>query len=525
MYSKFWYLIIVGWVSFVSSNGALCQEAAAIARSFHQANAASIVEDFITFLRIPNDAINLEDMMRNALFIEDYIEQRGFKSEIILAGGAPYIFAERKGSSESKTILIYAHFDGQPVVPEQWSSPPYEPTFWTALPNEPGAQIISTNQPKINPEWRLVARSAGDDKAPVIALMSAIDALYNSGVMPDITIKLFLDGEEERGSPTLNTVLGRLSKKMDTDLMLFCDGPMHQSGRRQIVLGVRGSMTIDLKTFGPNRPLHSGHYGNWAPNPSETLMRVLLSLKNDSGEVILEGFNENVTPISSSEIAAINQIPAIEADLKRDLGLGANELLGERLEHAIMRPAIVVKGFDGGGVGARARNVIEPSAEASLNVRLVPDQQPHEVERLLEEHFKKIGMNVSAYPPSSNQPREKHLQMVVRRGGYRAFRTDINSEMVKKIKNILDRLDDEQTLITPTMGGSLPIYLFEDALKAPIMILPIANFDNNQHGRDENLRLKNLFDAIEMYAEVLVGISGNYSTRLGVDEETNKSGN
>ena len=359
----------------------------------------------------------------------------------------------------------------------------------------------------LDPDWRIVARSAGDDKAPVIALMAAIDALTSAGSMPDITIKLFLDGEEERGSPTLAGVLAKVSDDLSADIMLFCDGPMHQSGRRQLVLGVRGSMTVDLTTYGPNRPLHSGHYGNWASNPNETLMRLLLSLKDDSGRVTVEGYLDDVRPISKQEIEAVAAMPSVDAAVKQDLGLSESEVPGERLENAIMRPAIVVRGLSGGGVGSEARNIIEPSADASLNLRLVPGQKPDALFSALKAHFEGMGMSVSEGEPMQGTAREKHLKMVARPGGYRAFRTSIETPVVAELKAILDRLGAQETLITPTMGGSLPIYLFEDNLDAPIVILPVANHDNNQHGRDENLRLANLFCAIEMYAEVLTGLA------------------
>ena len=272
-------LVLLG----MGASGAVAQSPAEIARQHHQATATAIVADFREFLSIPNVASNVSDMNDNAAFIQDYIASRGFTSKVVSAGGAPYVVAERPGSDDAPTVLVYAHFDGQPVIPSQWSSPPFEPTLWTDNPLKAEAKILSWDQEAFDPSWRVVARSAGDDKAPVIALMAAIDALVAAGKMPDVTVKLILDGEEERGSPTLAGVLEQVADDLVADVMLFCDGPMHQSGRRQLVLGVRGSMTVDLTTFGPNRPLHSGHYGNWAPNPNEILMRLLLSLKDDRG--------------------------------------------------------------------------------------------------------------------------------------------------------------------------------------------------------------------------------------------------
>lgn len=483
------------------------QQASAIAQQHTQANTGQILEDFRALLSMPNVASNVDDMRVNAQWIQAYIGRRGFDSRLVSAGGAPYVIAERLGSQGVPTVLIYAHYDGQPVIPEQWASPPFEPTLWTGIPGTPDARVLPFEQTQYDPEWRLAARSAGDDKGPVIALMAAIDALVAAKAMPDINIKLILDGEEERGSPTLGGVLEQVADELGADVLLFCDGPMHQSRRRQLTLGVRGSMTVDLKTFGPARPLHSGHYGNWAPNPNEILMRALLSLKDAQGRVIVPGFVEDATPISDAERAAIAAMPAIDLGLRKELGISQSELPEERIEMATMRPAIVVKGLEGGGVGDKSRNIIEPEATASLNIRLVPGQQPERVLAQLDAHFSSQGMRVSDAPPAAGQARERHLQMTVREGAYRAFRTRIDEPMVARLQGIMDRLGGEPTLLTPTMGGSLPIYRFEDTLDMPIVILPIANHDNNQHGRDENLRLQNLFDAIDIYAEILTGLA------------------
>jgi acetylornithine deacetylase/succinyl-diaminopimelate desuccinylase-like protein len=489
--------------------GAAAQQGAGIAREFHRQQAPAIIADFAEFLRLPNVASNLEDMAANARFIQAYIAKRGFTSRIVSGGGAPYVIAERPGSPGAPTVLIYAHYDGQPVVPESWVSPPFEPTLWSALPGTAGAQRLDLEQTEYNPEWRLTARAAGDDKAPVIALMAAIDALTGAGAMPDVGIKLFLDGEEERGSPTLGRILEQVGDELDADVLLFCDGPMHQSRRRQLTLGVRGSMTIDLTTFGPNRPLHSGHYGNWAPNPNEIMMRLLLSMKDAQGRPRIEGFMEDVTPVSPSERAAVAAMPRIDEGLMAELGLSSSEVSGERVEEAILRPAIVVRGLYGGAVADRARNIIEPDAQASINVRLVPGQTPEVVVQQFRAHFEAQGMIVSESEPPPGATREKHLRLTVRPGGYRAFRTPVDAPVVARLKRIMDRLPGPETLITPTMGGSLPIYRFEDTLDMPIVILPIANHDNNQHGRNENLRLQNLFDAIELYAEILVGLEAS----------------
>jgi len=473
---------------------------------FRQANEHQILDDFRSLLKMPNVAKNTEDMMVNANWITSYIGKRGFNSEIVTAGGAPYIIAEKQVPDAKKTILIYAHFDGQPVEPENWASSPFEPTLRDGTIESGGKTVVwpEKNQ-KFNPNWRIFARSAGDDKAPIIALMAALDALNAAGIQPSVNIKLILDGEEEAGSPSLERILKENSNKLDADLMLFCDGPMHQSRQRQLVFGVRGAMTVDLTTYGPIRPLHSGHYGNWAPNPTDRLMALLVSMKDESGRIIVPNYHDEVIPVTAAETAAIAALPNIGETLAEELALGAVEGGGKRLEELILEPAIIVKGFQAGGVGEQSRNIIMPSAAASLNLRLVKGQTPEGVRKSLINYFVDNGFHiVNADPtPEILKAHKKVLKVDWRPGAYGAFKSDLNSTESRNLISILNSMDGKQTLLTPTMGGSLPIYLFEQELDMPIILLPIANHDNNQHGRNENLRLQNLWDAIDIYAAVL----------------------
>ncbi len=496
---------IASGLAIALSVGAACADDGI--RQFRSDNELQILSDFRDFLSLPNVASSTPDMMANAAWIERYIAQRGFTSQVITEGGAPYVIAERRAPGASQTILIYAHFDGQPVEPKNWASPPFEPTLRDGLVEKSGKVIDWNGLTAVDPEWRLFARSAGDDKAPVIALMAALDALAAKGQAPSVNIKLILDGEEEAGSPTLDKILERHGDKLAADLMLFCDGPMHQSRQRQLVFGVRGTMTADLTAYGPARPLHSGHYGGWAPNPSEQLMRLLVSMKDDEGRITIPGYLDDVRPVTAAEQQAVDALPDTDTALKADLMLSSTEGGGKRVEEIVMGPSIIVKGFEGGGVGGQSRNTIMPSATASINFRLAPGQTPDRVAALMNRFFADQGFDVHTRQPTNEERASgKALYADWRPGGYRAYRSDLGSEEAKKLVTILNGIDNTQTLLTPTMGGSLPIYLFEDTFPdMPIMILPIANHDNNQHGRNENMRIQNLWDAIDIYAAVLLG--------------------
>ncbi|MCJ9428777.1 M20/M25/M40 family metallo-hydrolase [Kordiimonas sp. A6E486] len=474
-------------------------------RSYRAAHEAQIMADFRALLSMRNIATNHQDMLTNAAWITDYLGKRGFTSETVSAGGAPYILAERKAAGATKTILIYAHYDGQPVVPKDWISPPYTPSLRDGLVEEGGKAVAWPKDGHFKPEWRLFARASGDDKAPIITLMAAIDALQATKQGISVNIKLILDGEEEQGSPSLPGILKKYGDRLSTDLMLFCDGPMHQSGRRMLVFGARGDMGVDITTYGALRPLHSGHYGNWAPNPADRLMRLLTAMKNADGHVIVPGYSDSVIPISPAEEKAVEALPDMGAKLQKELALGSVDGGGERLAALIMKPAIVVRGMKSGEIGAKARNVIPTTATASLDLRLVPNQTPESAKTSLTAFFKAQGYFLTEKDPSPAvlSAHAKVLKVDWKEGAYPAFRSRLDSPSALKLKAILDGINGDQTLMAPTMGGSLPIYLFKDVVKAPIVLLPIANHDDNQHGRNENVRIANLWNAIDTYAAVL----------------------
>ncbi len=468
-----------------------------------------IINDFRDLLALPNVANNIDDMHKNADWIEAYLAKRQFTTQRLVAGNAPYIFAERKTPNADKTILIYAHFDGQPVNESLWDTSPWQPTIRDNLTELGGKSLPWPKTTRdINPDWRIFGRSAGDDKAPVIALMAALDALEQAGIQPRVNIKLILDGEEERGSPTLDKIVSKYGKLLDTDLMLICDGPMHQSGKRQLVFGVRGARGLNLTTYGAQRPLHSGHYGNWSPNAAEQMAELLATLHHDDGTIAVKGIKDVIRPITKAERKAIDNLPVIDDMLKQNLTIADTRLKNTRIEEAIMQPAIVITGIQVGTTGKKARNVLLPKADASINFRLVPNQTVENLNQHMADHFKQLGYTLVADDPTPEQltSHNKLLKMQWHKGGYRAFRSALDSDMALKLSDILTTLNGEAPLMTPTMGGSLPIYLFEEAIDAPIIILPVANFDNNQHGPNENLKIDNLWQAVDLYAAVLVGL-------------------
>lgn len=466
---------------------------------------ARIIGDFVEFLSIPNVAVSLEDMERNADHITGLLASRGFSTQRLRAGGSPYVYAELKTPGATETILIYAHFDGQPVQTENWAHPPFEPTLLDA-PLQSGGRPVNIDEVdgRFGTDWRLYARSAGDDKMPIVALVHSLDALAANGIDLSVNLKLLLDGEEERGSPTVGRLIDEHRDLLDADLLLFCDGPMHQSRRTQLVFGVRGDTTVDVTTYGASRPLHSGHYGNWAPNPVMRLAHLLTSMRDESGRILIDGYYDDVLPLGELEQAAIASMPDTEEALQDELSVNTPEGDAARLEELIMLPALNVRGFVAGGVGEQGRNIVLSNATVSLDLRLVPNQTPTRVRELLEAHLIRQGFHIVHEEPSLETLRshKRVARLEWDESGYPAHRTALDNPASLRMTRLM-RLVSPDLIVTPAMGGSLPLHEFGNRLSAPIIILPLANHDNNQHAENENIRLQNIWDAIAIYAAVL----------------------
>lgn len=493
-------------LTFVFYPTAWAGEAANVARDWRVAHEQQIIDGFVELLSIPNVASDEANIRRNADYLVDLLEPRGFEARLLeVPGSPPAVYAERATPGADRTVLIYVHYDGQPADPADWASHPWQPVL-RDVPVEQGGEVIPMTAP-FDPESRLFARSAGDDKAPIAALTAALDALDAAGVPLSVNLKLFLEGEEEAGSPHLREMLSAHRDLLGADLWLFCDGPVHQSRRLQLSHGVRGSFGFGLTVYGANRPLHSGHYGNWAPNPIVRLMELIATMRDGEGKVLVAGFHDQVVPPTETELAAVAAAPEVDAQLVRELGIGAPET-DERLELALLRPAMNLRGIRSGEVGAAARNSIETQATASIGLRLVPAQTPEHLRESIERHVRGQGYHVVYAEPTAEErgAYDRIARLDWSEAGYPAYRAPMDLPIAQDVAKVVDELADGTLIRLPTMGGSLPLYIVHEEIGAPILILPIANHDNNQHGANENLRLQNLWDAIEIYAEVLTNL-------------------
>jgi acetylornithine deacetylase/succinyl-diaminopimelate desuccinylase-like protein len=481
-------------------------EAGDAARAWRLQHEQQIIDGFVELLAIPNLASDTVNIRRNAEHIVGLLTKRGFAARLLeVQGSPPAVFAERNTAGTDRTLLVYVHYDGQPASAEGWASDPWTPVLRNR-PVEQGGEVVPMQAP-FDPESRIFARSASDDKAPIAALLAAIDALDAAGIPPTVNLKLFFEGEEEAGSPNLAAMLAKHRDLLGADLWLFCDGPLHQSRRPLLSYGVRGSYGFGLTVYGPNRPLHSGHYGNWAPNPIMLLMELLQSMRDPEGNILVAGYGDEIIAPSISELEAISQAPDIGPELAAELGFGQPET-SERLELALLRPALNVRGMHSGDVGAAARNAIQTSATASVDLRLVPAQTPDHLRAAIEQHIRAQGYHIVHSAPTAGEraAHDRIAELDWDTAGYPAYRAPMDSPIAREVAAIVEAWSDDALIRLPSMGGSLPLYIIDREIGAPIVTLPIANHDNNQHGNNENIRLQNLWDAIEIYAEVITGL-------------------
>jgi acetylornithine deacetylase/succinyl-diaminopimelate desuccinylase-like protein len=483
-------------------------------REYRQQHEVEIVRDFASLLSIPNVASDPANIQANADFISRALERRGFQTRLLsVPGGPPAVYGELVSPGAQHTVLWYVHYDGQPVDKSQWATDPWVPVVRDGLVESGGKVVpIESLGAPINPEWRIYARSSSDDKAPIQALLTAIDALHSAKAPIAVNLKVFFEGEEEAGSPHLETIFRENASLLKGDVWVLSDGPVHQTRKMQLFFGARGTTDLEITVYGPSRVLHSGHYGNWAPNPAAVLIDLLAKMRDATSHILIPGYYDDVRPLTSTERQAIMQMPDVDAQLKQELALAWTESPGSKLPAAISLPALNIRGIESGHVENKAQNAVPTTAKASIDFRLVPDQTPESVKRKVEQFITAQGFFIVRQEPDVETRRQhpRVIKLTWGAGGYKAYRTAMDNPAVRPAIRAIEQTLGGPVIKVPMLGGSVPMYLFNDVLKTPVFGLPIANHDNNQHGANENLRLQNLWDGIEVYAVVLAGAEANW---------------
>lgn len=484
-------------------------QVAADIREYRRAHEHQIISELTELISIPNTAIDEPNIQRNASKLVAMLERRGFQTQLLpIAGRGPVVFGSLVAPRAKRTVIFYCHYDGQPAEASGWKdTKPFEAALRTAS-IEAGGELIPFPDASTayQDDWRIYARSAADDKSPIVAILAALDALRARNIPLGANLKLVLEGEEEVGSPHLEETLMAHRDLLGGDLVISADGPAHQSGRPLVDFGNRGVVSVKVTLYGPLRPLHSGHYGNWAPNPAMRLAQLLATMKDGNGHVLIDGFYDDVAALGADERQALRDAPAYDAQLLKEFGLAQPDGGGRSLVELIAEPSLNIDGITSGWSGEQAKTIIPDQAVASLDMRLVKNIQPEkQVERLIA-HVRKQGYTVFDREPTLDERlRFPRIARVDHDRGYPAAGAAMNLPVSRALVQVVDAAAGEAAVRMPPMGGSVPMYLFED-LHLPVIGVPIVNFDDNQHSPNENLRLGHFWRGMEIYGAILADL-------------------
>ncbi len=498
--------------SALGQNATSPQDAVKAVREYRQANEDRIMRELREFLAIPNIASDTANIQKNAEHLRGMLEARGIETHLLsIEGRGPVVFGKLEVPNAKRTVIFYAHYDGQPVDPAVWTDhAPFEPILYDGLIDAGGRRIpfpANSETPHYRDDWRIYARSSSDDKSPIVALLAALDALNEKKIPLAVNLKVIFEGEEEAGSPNLEKTLISHRNLLTGDLLLTIDGNIHPSGRQMISFGNRGDIGVRVTVYGATRALHSGHYGNWAPNAAMELAQLLASMKDENGRVKIPGYYDDVTPLSGAERKAVDAMPFIDPDLEKELGIAKPEGNGKKLAELLLEPSLNVRGIKSAYVGDQATNIVPEKAEASLDARLVKGEVPEEKFRQIRGFIEKQGFYVIDHDPTIEERRtHAKIAKVLYEGGYRASRTAMDLPASRAVIDVVQQATGGTTVLSPGLGGSVPMYIFED-LGLTYIGVPIVNYDNHQHSSDENLRVGHFWNGMEIIGALLAGLN------------------
>ena len=467
------------------------------------------MDEFVEFLSYPNDSSFSEDIYNLIEWTKNKFKSLDFLMTELETSSIPLLLAEKKIHDDLKTILIYLHLDGQPVDITRWNQEDaFKPVF---KKNEKGIfieddwnKIASYNYSELDDkDIRIFARSSSDAKGPVMMLIQALKFMKLKNIDQEFNIKLIMDFEEEIGSPSLPSAVEVHKEKLESDALLIFDGPQHASGLPTLNFGNRGISSITLKTYGPIVPQHSGHFGNYAPNPVFRMSNILSSMKDENGIVKIKGYYDGIN-ITDEVKEYLDAVPDNEDEMKDKMEFKTPESVGNSYQEAIQYPSLNVRGIRSGWVGSEVRTIVPSECIAEIDVRLVIETDGYKLHDLIKKHIESLGYIVTDKEPSKEM-RLKYDKIVRfnSRVSYPAFRTDINSDLGIWLKDVMVKTFGKEPVLKRTSGGSVPISPFVNTLNIPAVGVPTVNKDNNQHSPNENIKITNYIKGIETFIGIL----------------------
>ncbi|MCP9753959.1 M20/M25/M40 family metallo-hydrolase [Lacihabitans sp. CCS-44] len=455
----------------------------------------------LEYLAIPCDANYKEDILKNVVWVEEQFAQRGFSAKRLETSTLPVLlFTKKSENPNAKTIMYYYHSDGQPVIPSEWfQENPFKPVLKKKNAKDNSWEIIPIDnlEKEIDPEWRIFGRASSDDKGPGVMLLAAMDALMSKNIKTSYNLKILVDFEEEKGSVNLPSIIDKHKDLLSSDLLLIFDGPGHASNLPTITFGARGIATITLTTYGAFTSQHSGHYGNYLPNPALRMAQLLASMKSEDGKVLIPGFYDGVK-LDAKTKQRLKEIPDNLSEINAKLGIKTPDNVGESYQEALTYPSLNIRGLKSGEVGALAATIIPDKAVTEIDIRTVAATNPKKLIQNVKDFIISKGYFITENDPTPAE-RDKYNKIIkiATRPGYGAFNTELNGSVGIWLENALAKTTNKTIIKLPTMGGSVPISPFVTKLGVIAVIVPTVNADNNQHSANENLRLGNYFDGIK----------------------------
>jgi acetylornithine deacetylase/succinyl-diaminopimelate desuccinylase-like protein len=432
------------------------------------------VMDYVRHPSISAQNIGISDA---AQLLVSMLKEIGLEAEAVPTAGHPMVLGRWERKPGAPTILLYGHYDVQPPDPlDAWLSPPFEPTIR---------------------DGRIYARGIGDNKGQHFAQLLAIESYLNVHSDLPCNVIFLLEGEEEIGSPHIADFVAAHRDKLKADFVVTADGPIHESGTPTMTYGVRGMACFELRVKHANRDVHSGNFGGVVPNPVWTLVHLLATMKNTAGEITIDGLHEAIVPPTELELAAAARLPLDLDQAKAGLGLNRLDQPTERAyyDRLMFHPTLTINGFHGGYAGPGVKTVLPCDAFVKCDIRLVEAMTPEDVLAKVEAHVKKHAPEVKFIPL----------------GGMLPSRVPMVSPYGAIIRSAIVLAQGVAPLEYPSMGGSLPDYVFTKILGVPAFVVPYANADEANHAPNENMKINCFFKGIRTGAALLERVGASRS--------------
>ncbi len=449
------------------------------------------------FLTLPNDGNYPEQIATNLAWCDSAFSDLKFKTQTIETDGAPLLFAEKVYHKNRKSVLFYLQIDGQPVDTTKWFQPnPFRPVLkekkdgiWTIID-------FKKLEKNIDLDWRIFARSASDSKGPAISLISALQILQSKKIKPEYNIKVIMDFQEELGSPILPKAVVQNKELLDAEMLFIMDGTRHLSNLPTLTYGARGIATAAIKIFGPKYALHSGQYGNFAPNPVFEASRLIASMKDEKGKVTIPGFYDGVQ-LTDKDRKSLASIPENLDSTLINLGIAGPDKVASNYQESLQYPSLNIRGLKAAWVEKEVRTIIPSEVIIEIDMRLVPETPGERQIKLLKDHIENFGYHiVDSIPTNEERVKYPKLASFRYRLGSQPFRTEMDSPIGEFLNKSMSSVFGEKVVNMRTTGGSQPIAPFIETLELPAVSIRIPNPDNSIHGPNENIRLGNLKEGI-----------------------------